>query len=302
MKKIGTGRRLLIIGGDADPNLKCLLAAAERAGEDVFTLFAGKDTHPALTWEVNSGRCLFEGQPLSCGAAFIRHDVFAGLADGRQASHYRALAWFTTLHGWLAADQKIRIFNRGSLNHVTNKPQVLHLAQEAGLPIPRTIVTNDFSYIEENEAVTGLVVKPVNGGGYCEVFSDVAAKTTLKDGHAAAPAIVQNRLAQPEVRIYIVGKKLFAFNIVTDELDYRATQNCRVVYREDVPNELVAGYRKLLGRMALDFAAADFKTDPMDGELKFLEVNTGPMFAAFDAASQGLLCDAMVAALLGSGK
>lgn len=299
MKKTNPGRQLLIIGGDADPNLKCLLAAAKRAGENVSTLFAGKDTHPSLTWDVNSARCLLDGRQLECSAAFIRHDVFAGLADGRQASHYRALAWFTTVNGWLAANTEIRIFNRESLNQVTNKPQVLHLAKAAGLPIPHTIVTNDFSYIEENEAETDLVVKPVNGGGYCEPFGDVAVKTTLKEGHAAAPAIVQNRLAQPEVRIYTVGKKLFAFNIVTDELDYRATQNCRVVYREEVPRELVAGYRKLLGELALDFAAADFKTDPADGKLRFLEVNTGPMFAAFDAASEGLLCDAMVEALLG---
>jgi glutathione synthase/RimK-type ligase-like ATP-grasp enzyme len=302
MKETGTGRQLLVIGGDADPNLKCLAAAAERAGEKVLTLFAGHDTHPAITWDVNSGTCLFEGRPLRCSAAFIRHDVFTGLADKRQASHYRALAWFTTVHGWLAVNPNIKIFNRKSLNQVTNKPQVLHLAQAAGLAVPHTIVTNDFSYIEENEAGTELVVKPVNGGGYCESFKEVTEKTDLKNGRAAAPAIVQNRLAQPEVRIYIIGEKLYAFNMVTDELDYRTTQNCRVVYREEVPEELIPGYRKLLGQLDLDFAAADFKTDPEDGELKFLEVNTGPMFAAFDAASNGILCDAMVEALLGKRK
>ena len=45
---------------------------------------------------------------------------------------------------------------------------------------------------------------------------------------------------------------------------------------------------------AMDFGAADFKTDPDDGDLVFLELNTSPMFARFDAACGGALCRAMV--------
>jgi glutathione synthase/RimK-type ligase-like ATP-grasp enzyme len=46
--------------------------------------------------------------------------------------------------------------------------------------------------------------------------------------------------------------------------------------------------------MELDFCAADFKA-AADGSLRFLEVNTSPMFARFDQASAGRLCDALVA-------
>lgn len=299
MSKTKSIRRLLITGGDADPNLKCLFAAAERAGREVFPLLVGKDSHPALAWEINSGRCLVNGAPLKCDAAFIRHDVFTGLADGQASSHYRSLAWFTTLNGWLASSEKVNMFNRKSQNQVTNKPQVLDIAQSVGLPIPRSMVTNDFSYLETNEAKEELVVKPVNGGGYCQRLPEVATKTALKEGCAAAPAIVQNQLTPPEIRIYRVGKRFFAFNIVSDELDYRATQKCRVVFLEEPPKDLLPGYEKLLDKLSLDFAAADFKTDPSDGSLRFLEVNTGPMFAAFDAASNGLLCGAMLEALMG---
>jgi hypothetical protein len=299
MSKKKSGRRLLIIGGDADPNLKYLSDAAERAGREVFPLLVGKDSHPAVTWEINTGRCLINGEPLECDAAFIRHDVFTGMADGQASSHYRALAWFTTLNGWLAANEKIKIFNRKSQNQVTNKPQVLDIALASGLQIPHSIITNDFSYLENGEAKQALVVKPVNGGGYCQKLSDVSTKTALKENRAAAPAIVQNELVQPEIRIYRVGKRFFAFNVISDELDYRATQKCRLVYLEEPPKELLPGYKKLLDALALDFAAADFKTDSSDGSLRFLEVNTGPMFAAFDAASGGALCGAMVEALTG---
>lgn len=109
----------------------------------------------------------------------------------------------------------------------------------------------------------------------------------------AAPAIVQQRLVPPEVRIYVVGDRYFAFNVISPELDYRATQNCRVE-SIPVPSELTEGFGALLALLGLDFAAADFKTCPETGQLLFLEVNTGPMFAVFDRATNGELCHTMV--------
>ena len=121
-------------------------------------------------------------------------------------------------------------------------------------------------------------------------------RTIVKDGRVAAPAIVQPRLTPPEMRIYAIGGRYFAFNVISPELDYRSTQNCRVE-STDVPARLVERFGALLERLGLDFAAADFKTCQDTGELLFLEVNTGPMFVAFDQATNGELCHAMVQAL-----
>ena len=91
--------------------------------------------------------------------------------------------------------------------------------------------------------------------------------------------------------------RYFAFNVISAELDYRTTQNCRVEFAGDAESshaELIDKLGKLLAKLGLDFAAADFKTSPDDRSPVFLEVNTGPMFAAFDHASNGKLCDAMI--------
>ena len=48
----------------------------------------------------------------------------------------------------------------------------------------------------------------------------------------------------------------------------------------------------------LDEAAADFMRDDATGEWCFLEVNSQPMFAAFDDVCDGRLCDAMIDHLL----
>ena len=280
------------MGGDADPNITALLAAAERCGVPCQKLLVGKTSHPSLTWDLSTGQLWLEGEPVQCSAAFVRHDVFTALQDSRPSSHYRALAWHTAVTGWLAAHSEIFIFNRRNLNQVTNKPLVLKLAQDCGLAIPETLITND------RERLTQYgegVVKPINGGGYCEPLVEVLERTPLKEGRAAAPAIIQQRLVPPEIRIYIVGNQYFAFNVISPELDYRATQNCRVEFIEEFSNrELTDALGKLVTQLGLDFAAADFKTDAGTGRLLFLEVNTGPMFAAFNQASNGKLCDAMI--------
>jgi hypothetical protein len=287
-------RSLLIVGGDADPNITALLFAADRSGVSYQKLLVGKSTHPSLTWDIATGTLTLDGEPLECSAAFVRYDVFTALQDGQASSQYRALAWHTTLAGWLGAHPEVFIFNRRNLNHVTNKPLVLKLAQECGLAIPQTLITNDrerlASFLDEG------VVKPINGGGYCEPLTEVLERTPVKDGRVAAPAIVQQRLVPPEIRIYAIGNRYFAFNVISPELDYRSTQNCRVETTE-VPAQLTERFGALLERLGLDFAAADFKTCPDTGELLFLEVNNGPMFVAFDRATNGELCHTMVRTL-----
>jgi hypothetical protein len=60
-----------------------------------------------------------------------------------------------------------------------------------------------------------------------------------------------------------------------------------------VPDGLARPLLGLARAMELDFCAADFKA-AADGSLRFLEVNTSPMFSRFDQASGGRLCDALV--------
>jgi hypothetical protein len=288
---------LLIVGGDADPNIQVLLAAARRCQKAFVHLLVGKESHPALRWEVATGELLLDGKPLECSAAFIRHDVFTALSDGQPSSHYRALAWYTALTGWLSAHPSIQIFNRRNLNQITNKPLVLHQAQSVGLAIPQTLVTNDFDYLAQYEPEQRKIVKPINGGGYCQDLQEVAGQTTLRNGRAAAPAIVQHMLVAPEVRIYAIGQNYFGFNVISDELDYRITPDCRVESINSIPSKLTSALGRLMDMMGLDFGAADFKTCPDTGQLVFLEINNGPMFAAFDRASNGRLTDAMISFL-----
>jgi len=61
-----------------------------------------------------------------------------------------------------------------------------------------------------------------------------------------------------------------------------------------VPPELAQPMLQLAEELGLDYAAADFKTCPKSGRWLFLEMNTMPMYAAFDKAAGGKLVAAML--------
>ena len=194
--------------------------------------------------------------------------------------------------GWLLSEPRVRIFNRQMGQAAANKPAALVFAREAGLQIPPTKITNQADSFRA-EQLDSMIAKPVGGGDYCYSLAEALAKTDLRDGVAASPAIVQKRLAPPEVRIYVIGATEFAFEVRSPSLDYRVNQDAELILLPHVPRE-VSRLRNLMSRLGLDFGAADFKTDPDTGELVFLELNTSPMFARFDQVSGGKVCAAIL--------
>jgi hypothetical protein len=282
---------LLLAGGHEDFNLTVLAGAAQRAQVELLDLRLPAAESPAFCWDPGNGAPRFMDKALAATGAFIRYDVFGGMKDPRREVQTRASGWYQTLLGWLLSEPRIRLFNRQITQAASNKPAALVLAREAGLRIPPTWITNEAAKF--GDRVESMVAKPVLGGDYCYPLADALAKTNLRGGLAAMPAIVQKRLVPPEVRIYVIGGSEFAFDVRSSSLDYRVNQDAQLTLLPQVPPE-VSMLRTLMQRLGLDFGAADFKTDPDTGQLIFLELNTSPMFARFDQVSGGQLCAAMI--------
>ncbi|MEI9936574.1 MAG: hypothetical protein WDO69_05050 [Pseudomonadota bacterium] len=98
------------------------------------------------------------------------------------------------------------------------------------------------------------------------------------------------------MRIYAVAGKFLAFQLVADALDYRSTPSCQVlVYPlSKLEAGLLERLAALMAALQMDFGAADFKMSPTTGRLCFLEINSGPMFAALDAVSSNSVSDAII--------
>ena len=129
-------------------------------------------------------------------------------------------------------------------------------------------------------------------------MDEVISRTEFRNGLSSCPGFLQPRLVAPEVRIYIIGSRTFAFEMRSASLDYRMRQDVDVVPIREIPT-VEDGLRRLMTQLRMDYGAVYFKSDPQTGELVFLELNTSPMFAKFDQQSSGELCLAMVEQLMG---
>jgi hypothetical protein len=286
---------ILLAGGSQDPNMLVLTEAARRLAIPLIDLRIRPGESPAFLWDLSSGTLQIDGQEVHPCGAFARYDVFAGMQDPRTAVSTRALAWFQSVLGWIYANPDLRTFNRDITQTAANKPAALVAARRAGLRIPRTRISNETT----NETEFGIA-KPVAGGDYCYPLDDALARSSLRDGKLPAPAIVQERLSPPEIRIYVVGGQSFAFDMKSESLDYRIKQDVELTLLDQVPPE-VSALRVLMSELKMDFGAADFKTNAQ-GQLTFLELNTSPMFARFDQAAGGKLAQAMLEELIGTDR
>ena len=298
---------LLIAGGLGDPSLHALAEAAQALGRPWVDLRVPTGSSPPFHWDLDTdpappgpgtaSRLIppWGDGPLPRGA-FIRQYVFAALDDRRPEVGTRALGWYAAVQGWLLAHPEVALFNRDITPVPFNKPAALLRARAVGLPVPPTWVSNDASRLGQRLS-EACIAKPVAGGGLCqtldEALRDAPRPAQGQAPFLAMPALVQPRLVAPELRIFVIGAQTFAFEVRSPSLDYRALQDADV-QAVPVPSRAAQPLHALMREFRMDFGAADFKTDPDSGELVFLELNTSPMFARFDAACGGALCRAMV--------
>jgi len=290
---------LLIGGGIGDMNLECLAVAAEQLNMKVGRFYHMANDEPDFVWPLNGGDApLWNGRPLTSRAIFQRYDVFT--EEPGKPGLDRAMAWYTPLSAWAFADENIAMFNRNIHAQAGLKPFTLIMAERHGLVIPSTLIANRFAAIQDFAGPQGdAIVKPVMGGAYTKNLATALEGLGPDQLQSPMPATVQRKLRYPEYRVFVVAGEIHAFRLHSNYIDYRPAKDNQMVYiGNELPSDPVA--QKLLSLLATfrcDFCACDFKTDPETGEMVFLELNTGPMFAAFDATAQGALCEAMVRCL-----
>jgi hypothetical protein len=283
---------LLVAGGQLDPNIGALLRRVLARDIPFRDLLVGPELVPRITIDIMSGALKLNGEKIMPVGCFIRHDVFLHQKTGLGADHEAALNWFYAVRGWGLSRPEVRLFNRHSYLSENNKIENLRLAESVGFSVPQTIVTNDFDTAPSDH--DRWIQKPVAGGSYTtSLFTFLAKDSSSKKSY---PRFVQQLLHRPELRIYLVGKALFGFRLSSPDLDYRTAHNVSLEPLEVCPS-IGARLITLCDRLGLDFGAADFMRDS-EGALQFLEINSQPMFAAFDRIVDGKLSDAIIDYLL----
>ena len=168
------------------------------------------------------------------------------------------------------------------------KPYQLQMAQEVGLQIPRTIVSNDPKAIRDAYSEFGpLIVKASGSGHFWEGAKEFSIFTSrLTEEHLDAleearwspsiyQALVQKRL---DIRVTCVGRQLFAAAIhsQTDSaavIDWRKTANPDLPHSSiTLPSTLAEQLQRLMQRLGLQFGCIDLVLTPSN-EYVFLEIN-----------------------------
>jgi hypothetical protein len=289
---------VLVIGLDQDWVLKHLLKAAP-PDRNILPVLMAPDQRAEVALDVNTGQLFIEGQLIAPRAVFRRSDTYLKMEDYTPARVTSSQLWYTLFEAWLLANPQIRIFNRSTYAGVTiNKAHTLTLARQIGIPIAPTLLTNSLATYNARVAQAAQVYKSITDGGFTRSAEPVVHDETvrvMKD-----PLCLQGRLSGPEARIFRIGQQLFALKITSESLDYREKSDASMQPWPELERGTFAErFIKLTDAMKLDFCAADFKTDPVSGELCLLEVNDGPMFAYYDNVLSGRLTPAIWQFLLG---
>jgi hypothetical protein len=287
---------ILIAGGDGDPNTTGLVRRAASRSVPHVALLVGAGSCPRIVWDIARDRLELNGAAVRPEAVFLRYDIFAHLGDGRPESQKRAARWYDTVLSWVLAHEQVAFFNRRYGTRHVSKPLLLHLARSVGIAIPQTVVTNEIERFDASQA-DRWIVKPVNGGEYTRVLADASGDEAWLRQFSSEPTIVQRRLDAPDLRIYRVGNRWFAFTLQSEAIDYRIDDKLRIRLTPATA-DLVVPLARLMDHLGLEFGAADYKRCPETGRYLFLEVNSAPMFTAFDRVVNGALCDRMIDWLL----
>ncbi|MBX7257509.1 MAG: ATP-grasp domain-containing protein [Candidatus Hydrogenedentes bacterium] len=162
----------------------------------------------------------------------------------------------------------------------SRKPYQLELLRSAGLPVPKTLATNDAKAVKAFVKDVGAVVyKPLAGGASVRrVTKNDLARERLA-ALALAPVLFQEMLEGVSVRVYVVGKRVVASaEIHSDELDYRRDEKAVVATRLSKEERRAAV--SAAAACGMRFSGVDL----IRGARGFhvLECNPSPMFAVFE--------------------
>jgi glutathione synthase/RimK-type ligase-like ATP-grasp enzyme len=192
----------------------------------------------------------------------------------------------------------------------------LEVAKKLGLAIPETVVTSDpkvaLAFYEKHDG--GVIYKLVTekSNFYLPRFEFPHGIPTLPVRKADlahfqqvrhAPHLFQQEIRkQSDIRVTVIGKKVFAFNIESQsgsgKLDWRT--DYKVPMKAcSLPDEINQGCLNLLKRLGLNYGAIDFCLD-QDGQYVFLEINSAGQYLWLEELTEVPLSYEM--ALLLSGK
>ena len=219
------------------------------------------------------------------------------------------------LEGFLDALHQARWVNNLDRQHAAeNKQRQLRLAAQAGLHVPRTLVTNDPAaarqfFAETDGQMVAKLLRPLDVSMEADtafVYTNRVREEDLAGAESLrhCPMVFQELIPKEcELRVAYVAGKVFtgaldATGTSRGQTDWRraAPKECRW-QKVELPAEIVNNLQVLMSELGLVFGAVDFICTP-SGEHVFLEVNPGGEWGMLERDLELPISDAIAEALL----
>lgn len=295
----------LLLTDRFEPTADLLIAELRR--RDVPCVRWNLDQYPfgsELTFRASAGR--FEAEAAADGRKVNLEDVGSIWCRGSRPSGFpdnldpkdRA---FAETGAQRALDALPTVGDFFWINHparnrrANSKPAQLYLAQQAGLDIPKTVITNDpeeaRSFIAKSEGE--VIYKSLSQNLEVELdkalFTGVLTRKEIAnlDLIRLTPGIFQELVSKSyEVRTTVVGRKSFSARIdsqahVETKIDWRH-QPFEVEDPIDLPPEVERKVHAVMDAFGLVYGAFDFIVTP-EGRYIFLEVNPAGQYMWVEA-------------------
>ncbi len=181
-----------------------------------------------------------------------------------------------------------------------HKKKVFQLNQmvKNNIRVPNTLITNNkedlLEFLEKNN--DNVIFKPVMGGAYTKKLSKESLNSELVNKLINSPVQFQEMVEGVDLRVYVIGKEVFAAKIETDILDFRTDKQAKVVPVE-LPQEVIEKCFKIMELFDLNYSGIDIRLSDK-GEYVFLEANPAPMFIHFEKESGYPISDTLVKMLM----
>ncbi len=163
-----------------------------------------------------------------------------------------------------------------------NKAYQLNLLKNAGIRVPKTVITNDkasvLDFYEKNNK--NVIYKPVLGGASTQKLTDEDLTEDRLKELQDSPIQLQECIDGVDIRVFAMGNYIYAAEIRANTLDFRDDNQAELCPVE-IPETAKADCIKALELLKLKYSGIDIRKTK-DDEYVFIEANPAPMFIHFE--------------------
>lgn len=227
-------------------------------------------------------------------AAYLRPLEPAGAGDA--VDRLRARTFHAALLEWADLTGALVLNRPAAMESNSSKPFQAQLIARAGFDVPDTLVTSDPDLAADFRRRHGRVIfKSVSGVRSIVRELDDTAAARL-DRVRSVPTMFQAYVPGVDVRVHVVGSRVFATEITSASTDYRYAArdgNEALLAAVELPEGVAAQCVELATQLHLPLCGIDLRRRP-DGRWVCFEVNPMPAYSYYEANTGQPIAQAIV--------